>query len=528
MSARRFVFPLLTSAALAAMSATSNGCGGEVDPVPLGVEVPPPQAPPARDAGTRSPGDGRAPAARPPLPPLTTATEVDLGMVDSGATVTVAVPPNALGFNVVVSGEDTDEVGVRALVSPTGEAVLRDHIVVGGTFETALGRGIAAASVPQNQAGSAMPITPGAWAVTVSSQMGRPVHVRARIQISGDGAFHGGALDMHVYLPTGLKIEDPDNLHVVSAATAPTDASIEARLTSFYLALEAVTGLVRGTVTFHDASAGFVKISTETALASGFAVSKGNVTDGEQSIHVLLTNDLDFGEGTWGIASGIPGAATRTGTRASGVALAISEGTLADMDGLALLHEVGHFVGLNHTTEIVGGFVDALTDTPNCAGTLDIERPETLDRCADKDNLMFPTLWSPAVRMSASQRLIFRGSPTYRAFVGPTPLPEAGAGEGGIDGGTSIPDAAFAPSPGAPSREIHARFTHSGRALTASERFVLGGLCGSTAGRAGLGAAGLRARLGPSVAHAELTRIANDADLAGVIRMRARKMLAAP
>ena len=535
-TARRLAFPLFTSGVLMAMAAVGNGCGGQVDPAPLAVPIEPPGIRPRpRDGGTTRPVDARAPVTRLPLPPQTTATEVDLGTAANGSTVTLEVPSNALGFNVVVTGEGEDEVGIEQIVSPTGETVLRNHVVVGGTFETSLGTGIAAASVPQNEASSAMPLKAGPWSITVSSATARPVKVVARIQISGDGVFHGGAANMHVYIPAGLEIEDPDTEHVVTAASAPTDASIEARLGSFFDALEATTGILRGDVTFHDVSAGLVKISTEASLATGFAVSKGVVPDGEQSIHVLLTNDLDFGEGTWGIASGIPGAATRTGTHASGVALAVTANTFADMDGLALLHEVGHFVGLNHTTEFVGGFVDPLAETPNCAGILDIDRPQTLDRCPDKDNLMFPTLWATAIRVTASQKRVYQGSPTYKAFVGV--LPEPGPQDAGITDADAaaadamVPDAAgFArtvPAIGeGSSHELAVRFTRSGRALTGAERFVMGGLCGSTNGRGGLGVASMRSHLGATVAHAELVRMANDPDLLGVIRMRARKMLA--
>lgn len=536
--ARRLAFPLFTAGVLAAFAAASNACGGESDPPPVSVEVPPPGIRPVpREAGTSpTPTDGGLRDTGGPLPPQTTAPEVDFGTVAAGTSVTLAVPPNALGFNVVVTGDTDDDVGIEKITSPAGEVVLRDHIVAGGTFETSLGTGIAAASVPQNEMASATsyPVAPGAWSIQVSSRTSRPVAVKARIQISGDGTFSGGALGMHVYIPKGLRIEDPDTSHVVSAASAPTDRAIDARLGSFYDALAQTLGISRGAVTFHDVDGGFVKISTEGTLAEGFAVSKGIVPDGEQTVHVLLTNDLDFGEGTWGIASGIPGAATRSGTHASGVALAVTPDTYADIDGLALLHEVGHFLGLNHTTEFVGGFVDPLADTPNCAGVIDISRPQTLDRCPDNDNLMFPTLWVAKVRTSDAQKRIFRGSPAYKAFVGANVI-DAGTVDGSVLDATTdasasdaTTDAEGGAGDGAVSFTVPPRrslFTRSGRDLVEVERFVAAGLCGSTPARARLGIDDLVARLGDDRARAELTRIATDPELAGPIRMRAKKML---
>ena len=96
-----------------------------------------------------------------------------------------------------------------------------------------------------------------------------------------------------------------------------------------------------------------------------------------------------------GIAGGIPGLLGLHGTDRSGVALA------ADMLGdlptgdVVLLHEIGHFVGLFHTTESSGAVLDPLLDTPRCDLTADSNSDHLLssDECAGHggENLMF---WS--------------------------------------------------------------------------------------------------------------------------------------
>jgi hypothetical protein len=301
---------------------------------------------------------------------------------------------------------------------------------------------------------------------------------------------------------------------VVDAARAERDASIEARLDAFYRALEATTGIARGDVTFHDADPSFRRISTKRALDAAFAASAGVVADGHQSVHVMLTNELAFGNGTWGVASGIPGAATRTGTRASGVALALTGDNFASADGLALLHEVGHFVGLNHTTELVAGYSDPLADTPSCSETIDRSRPSTFASCPDKDNLMFPTLVSESLVLSETQRTIFRGSPVFRAFVGPEA--DAGAPDAG-ESDAALPDAgprALVPRRGLPVL----RLTRSGRALSAEEAIVLSGSCGTETG-----APYTRE---PALSREVLLRIAKDPDLAGIVRQRAARLAA--
>ena len=492
------------------------GCSGDA-PTPVAEPRGPDlvTSPTGRDAAPPTEPEPLPPRPREPLPPRTRALDVDLGQVLSGATVKLDVPSNALGFNVVVRGEDDEEeVALTRVTSPSGEVVLRDAIVVGGTFESAKGLRIAAAEVPQNRFDSTMPLERGPWSISVSGK--GKLAVSARVQISGDGQFHGGALDLHVYLPRGLVVEDPGAPHVVDAARAERDASIEARLDAFYRALEATTGIVRGDVTFHDADTSFRRISTKRALDAAFAASAGVVADGHQAVHVMLTNELAFGNGTWGVASGIPGAATRTGTRASGVALALVDANFAAADGLALLHEVGHFIGLNHTTELVAGYADPIADTPSCSATIDSSRPSTFASCPDKDNLMFPTLVSQSLVLSETQRTIFRGSPVFRAFVGPEA--DAGARDGGeVDAG--LLDAgprALVPRRGLPVL----RLTRSGRALSDEEAQVLSGACGT-----GMSASYIDR---PALSREALLRIAADPDVAGIVRRRASQLAARP
>jgi len=54
------------------------------------------------------------------------------------------------------------------------------------------------------------------------------------------------------------------------------------------------------------------------------------------------------------------------------------------MLGQTLAHEVGHFLGLRHTTEHQGVSEDPITDTPSCPS------PDDAYRCRDSTNFMFP------------------------------------------------------------------------------------------------------------------------------------------
>lgn len=167
-----------------------------------------------------------------------------------------------------------------------------------------------------------------------------------------------------------------------------------------------------------------------------------------------------------------------------------------------MLHEAGHFFGLNHTTELDGVSSDPLSDTPACSGI----SPENVMDCPDRSNIMFlagaidfpPTL-------SAKQKRVYRGSPIYRA------LPAGSSSNMSLSLG--------------PSRTFAKRaFRISGSdVLSPVERELSLGFCGLT----GLDAQGLVKRHGREPAVAQLEAASADQDLAPYIRGRARLALTA-
>src|SRR6185369_4395375 len=159
---------------------------------------------------------------------------------------------------------------------------------------------------------------------------------------------------------------------------------------------------------FHDAPANLVRIREETLMAAA-SVSKGLPED--TAIHILLTNDLLDHE-YLGYSPGIPGAPWTTGTPLSGIMAALYEDSDVATDGYTWLHEMGHFVGLQHTSEIDGTTFDPLSDTPECSGA-------RTAACGDQFNLMTTGSWPDSGGLppvTAGQQLVFRGSPIYDAF----------------------------------------------------------------------------------------------------------------
>ncbi|MBF0171079.1 MAG: hypothetical protein HQK87_08335 [Nitrospinae bacterium] len=120
-----------------------------------------------------------------------------------------------------------------------------------------------------------------------------------------------------------------------------------------------------------------------------FSVS-GNFGPYGEYTPIFLVQSIGRGGDTLGIAGGIPGP-MKQNTTGSGVVISTFGG---DFEGLSdedrrimaetMAHELGHYLGLYHTTESDGGTFDPIGDTPECRSG-----NPTAGRCPDGGNLMF-------------------------------------------------------------------------------------------------------------------------------------------
>lgn len=417
----------LAALALAPWPLAFGACGGRITPDDV-VEAEPEAGafsqvqpgPPVDDASTDPGRDARVPTPPAEAGPTGPLQRIDLGSVGPDAPVTFTVPAGALGFNVTVhdaSGGSPTGVGVRSLVGPSGQRAFDAFIPKGGSFETSVGYTWAAASVPQPDVAP----EPGTWTARFGrlSPSTAPLRAEVTIQTTPDGAFHGGALDLDVWVPDGLRVWlDGGGTATISAGSAPTHPWVVARVDAFYALLGDLVGLDRGDVRFHALPARFRALG-EDSLAQAAEATAPRAD--AQTLHLVLTEDLFDGQAA-GTTTAIPGAAARGGSPVSAIA-SITQDEGPENQASTWLHEGGHFLGLNHTTELDNYGEDPLPDTPRCPDTgLDFER---LGRCPDRANVMFPLgPWPGDVpALSPKQLVVYRGSPIYRAY--PTGTPRA-------------------------------------------------------------------------------------------------------
>ncbi len=142
------------------------------------------------------------------------------------------------------------------------------------------------------------------------------------------------------------------------------------------------------------------------------STSPGSTKEEALSVNVFLIDDFNISEapGLLGVSTGIPGVAGLHGN--SGAGLVFSTASLGDDNrqlGQTMAHEIGHFLGLRHTTEHGLGVHDPITDTPECLN------PQFAALCPDSGNFMFAfALGGQQTGVTGGQEYVVRRNPLVK------------------------------------------------------------------------------------------------------------------
>jgi len=220
----------------------------------------------------------------------------------------------------------------------------------------------------------------------------------------------GTTIDLNVWL---VGVEGVD------AASAPSSPEFRELFDTFD-EIYAQAGVQIGERRFIDASEevsarySIIRSQAEVEALVQTTVLPSPERDGALSLNVFFVRGFSFGGGSGaiGISMGLPGAAGLHGSRSSGVAFTTEfmgeaipgEGDGDAYTGVVMAHEVGHYLGLFHTSEQFGAGFDPLGDTPEC-------RRNFPAGCPDLDNLMFPLAGIAHREMSEDQAWQVRVNP---------------------------------------------------------------------------------------------------------------------
>lgn len=212
-------------------------------------------------------------------------------------------------------------------------------------------------------------------------------------------ASQGATLDLNFYF-VGLEGLTPE--------TAPDDADFAEVLARFDEIYEAA-GISLGEIRYFDVPDEIVERYTQVRALedikrlTAFGQSPADSLDGHLSVDVFLVEDIVIGAGSatlLGISASIPGPPGMHGNAGNGLVFGIGDlGFDNRFVAHIMAHEIGHYLGLRHTTEVVHGIggeneanfdalvgdTDPIEDTPVCESIVREGRS-----CPDAENLMFP------------------------------------------------------------------------------------------------------------------------------------------
>lgn len=259
----------------------------------------------------------------------------------------------------------------------------------------------------------------GTYAVEVSTDGARP----CLYTVESDGS--GATVDLDIYIVTSSDL---------TAAQAGADPDFAEALAAADVHL-GQAGIALGDVRFIDAAPdvaerfAIVRDLREIDLLAATGAPRTSDLDGHLTVDVFIVDSIIFdGITALGISAGVPGPAGMHGNLGNGLVFSAPDlGAGNAVVGQVLAHELSHYLGLRHTTELLNGAgteaesvldaemgdVDPIADTPECSN---VSREGS--RCPDYGNLMFPALQSlPAGQipgLTEGQAATLRRSPLVK------------------------------------------------------------------------------------------------------------------
>jgi hypothetical protein len=362
-------------------------------------------------------------------------------VVELGAAPTTAAGSAELGLDLkaddaaggfILFADDKQDriVGIRRLAAPGGAKLIDLDNTAGALMRGSSYFGTGTALVPGTDNAAAAPEA-GRYAVVIGTYDPKSPSPLVPVDGSVDRVAavfrrhpgRGGLLDLNIYLAPGTGLK---------AADAATSAYASEALAQLDLSLRSLLGVAVGEVRYADLTAAEDEVP-DGARARTLCSAYSDAGPNGVSVNLLWVKSVAFAAGFSGGIPGPPGLAHRPFS-----CIVLQRQATSSVMGLLMAHELGHYLGLWHTTEPGGLVGDPISDTPQCApGTAKTD-------CPDHTNLMFPYFsTTEALLLTPGQLGVVRASPWLYEVVYPD---VCGRGVEGVDvsahgfaSGTTVP-----------------------------------------------------------------------------------------